>query len=84
MSKYTQCLLVKHLAPNRTKEQMAYIPSKFAKTNNVIKIKVGNDWDDGWTVQFVYNSIEDVVPVRQSRKRHRKNTGDSLPKNAPS
>ena len=78
----TQCRLVKRLDETTTVEQTAYIPTKYAVTNSVIKIKKDDGtWDDGWNVLFVYGTIDDVVSARQSRKRHRKNTGDSLPKN---
>ena len=77
----TQCRLVKRIDDTTTVEQTAYIPSKYAVENTVVKIKREDGrWDDGWQVMFVYNSIDDVVSARQSIKRHRKNTGDSLPK----
>ena len=77
----TQCLLTKRIDDTTTRQQMAYIPTKYARTNSVIKIKLANgEWEDGWRVEFVYDTIDDVVSARQSVKRHRKNTGDSLPK----
>ena len=77
----TQCRLVKRVNATTTREQMAYIPTRYAKENNVIKIKDANGvWEDGWRVLFIYHTIDDVVSARQSIKKHRKNTGDSLKK----
>lgn len=68
---YTQCLLRK----NNT-EQVAYIPSKFAKLNKILKIS----GDNGWIVIQI-GQCTDVVPnIRKAIKEHRKSTGDSLPK----
>lgn len=78
---YTQCFLTKHIEDKTYLTQTAYIPTKFAKTGHVIKLMKSNgEWEDGWCVEFVYGTVDDVVSVRQSIKRHRENTGDSLPK----
>jgi hypothetical protein len=72
---YTQCVLVKD---NRT--QLTWIPSKFAKLGEILKLKEHNVWEDGWIVQFV--GSEGPMPnSRQLIRGHRKMTGDSLPKN---
>ena len=77
---YRQCALCRQDG-DREIHQTAYIPTKFAKTGNVLKIKDDADeWVDGWEVLFCYSEIDDVVDVRQSFKRHKRNTGDSLPK----
>ena len=72
---YTQCKLEKE-----NTHTTAYIPSKFAKLNKIVKIKTDDGWDCGWKVIFVGHTINEVTNVRQQIKKHRRNTGDSLPK----
>lgn len=79
--KLTQCYMVKSLGDNKIETKMAYISSKYAKTNTILKIQnEDGTWDSEWKVVFVYGTIDDVVPVRRVIKKHRQNTGDSLPK----
>ena len=79
---YRQCSLCRRDG-ERSIYQTAYIPTKFAVTGNILKIKDDdNEWVDGWEVLFCYAEIDDVVDVKQSIKRHKWNTGDSLPKNS--
>lgn len=80
---YKQCHLEK-----KTKEsissQVAWIPEKFAKAGNVIKIKNDdNTWVDGWVVKsFGETRIEedDLPDSHAAVKSHRKRTGDAMPK----
>jgi len=77
---YTQCLIVKQDG-DRQISQTVWIPTKFAKAGNVIKIKDDSDeWEDGWNVLFTYSTMFDVLDAQQSFKKHKKNTGDSLQK----
>lgn len=79
--KYTQCRLKKKTSDG-TLEQMSFIPDKFAVMGKVLKLKEGQIWDDGWVVESVGKTIsEEYLPNPHiDIKRHRKNTGDSLPK----
>lgn len=78
MDLYIQCLLVKDLT-----SQVSYIPKEFAKQNKTIKLKTGDDWDEGWLVKEVYHNSETTEPPdwRKLIRGHRKSTGDSLPCN---
>ena len=55
--------------------------SAFRKTGRVLKLKNEHDqWIDGWTVEFVGNTVVDAADAPDYRKairRHRKSTGDS-------
>lgn len=89
--KYVQCLLCKFndITPKTVKanttvlEQTTYLPDEFAVLNKVLKLK--NDegkWENGWIVMKVYPDSETkLIPDSHIRvKKHRKNTGDSMPK----
>jgi hypothetical protein len=63
-----------------------YIPQQFAVIGRTLKLK-GDDeiWVDGWVVERVgYTTVEsDSVPdYRKAIRNHRKQTGDSLPRNS--
>lgn len=74
-NKFQQCVLEKDNV-----QQIAYIEKKYAKVGNLIKINKDNVWDLGWKVIKVgFESSLDISP-EQSIKRHKNNTGDSLPK----
>jgi hypothetical protein len=76
---YRQCKLQKG-----NSHQMSWIPEKFAVLNKTLKLKgEGEDWDDGWVVKEVHSRREDdeMLDPHAAIKGHRKNTGDSLPKN---
>jgi hypothetical protein len=82
---YKQCRLVKTDEKTQsTFTERAWIPQQFAKLMKVLKIKqTDGTWDDGWVVDHV-----GTMALKQSQlpdphltiKRHRRNTGDSLPK----
>lgn len=74
--KYTQCELVKTL-PNGVIKQISYIPSQFAIKDNILKLNGEDGWKVTWTSQFEVDVLPDV---KQVVRRHKKNTGDSLPK----
>lgn len=78
---YVQCKLVK-IIENGEQTLISWIPKKFAIIGNILQLKEKQAWEGGWRVEEVYgdNVIENIPNVRASIKRHRKNTGDSLPK----
>lgn len=49
---YTQCSL-----RNKNAIEMAWIPAKFAKEGNKLKIKNNRIWEEGWEVMRVYKSM---------------------------
>lgn len=56
VGEYTQCTLQKGNV-----WQVAFIPTKFAKLGESIKLKVDNQWDDGWVVKATYKTISREV-----------------------
>lgn len=79
---YKQCELVKKVGPS-TLTQVSWIPEKFAIKGKVLKLKEGQNWDDHWIVCSVSDArrLEKHLPDPHiDIKRHRKNTGDSMPK----
>ena len=72
---YTQCLISKG-----NKTQVSWIPKKFALKNKVVKLKVDGKWDDGWLIKEVYTEGLITQTSEQAVKKHKKRTGDSLPK----
>jgi len=46
--KYKQCVLRRGSV-----EQTSWIPEKFAVIGKTLKLKIGDEWDDGWVVKFV-------------------------------
>jgi len=73
---YTQCTLRK-----KNTYQVSWIPAKFGKVGQVVKLKTKDDkWDDGWVVETA--GEPDVLPddSRKAIREHRKRTGDALPK----
>lgn len=51
--RYTQCALQKGDV-----WQTVFIPSKFAKLGETIKLKNGEVWEDGWKVRATYKTID--------------------------
>lgn len=79
---YKQCTLSKKDGTT----QVSWIPEKFALLNKVLKLKENEKWDDGWIVKKVgdFRKSEEQLPdSHKDIKHHRKNTGDSLPKEKP-
>lgn len=87
---YIQCKLYKSVfditpegTGNYIVSEVSYIPIEFARVDERLKIKNDNDvWEEGWLVGEVYpNSKTTELPdYRKMIRGHRKNTGDSLPK----
>lgn len=82
---YRQCTLRKHVSDSASTVTVSYIPAKFAVRGHVVKLKRSNGrWDNGWVVEAVGASLmeTDLPNVRQAIKKHRRATGDSLPRQA--
>lgn len=65
---YTQCTLVRG-----DMHQTAFIPSKFAVMNEVLKIKTHTEWIDGWVVTQVGQEVDQeyIDAMRRMWKKHR-------------
>jgi hypothetical protein len=59
---YKQCCLIN----DDKKIKVAWIPEKYAIEGKLLKLKVNNNWQNGWRVWFVYNSIK----TEESLARH--------------
>jgi len=82
MSKgYKQCILVRKTDGGEIRET-SYIPERFAVVGNCIRIKNEDDtWTDGWVVKHVGHYTDAPPDWKKNIRKHRQNTGDSLPKN---
>ena len=79
--KYRQCTLRLTTSDGHT-EQTSYIPDKYAKVGKILQLKENDIWTDGWEVISIHHEPTDEPPdFRKMIRGHRKNTGDSLPKN---
>lgn len=78
--KYIQCEMKRTIVDGLVRT-ISFIPQRFAKLGRVLKLKNEHDqWVDGWTVEFVGNTVVDSADAPDYRKairRHRKSTGDS-------
>jgi hypothetical protein len=75
---YRQCRLTK-----KDSWQVSWLPEKFAVVGKVLKLRNDKDeeWDNGWVVTGAGENLIDEPPYAEAMIRgHRKNTGDSLPK----
>ena len=75
---YKQCKITKG-----NSHQMAWIPELYAIQNQIIKLKVNDEWVNGYTVSEVYSPRVEESNILDSHagiKNHRKRTGDSLKK----
>ena len=73
---YKQCKLRKETEASIT-ILVTYLPEKFAKTNNYVKLKKSSSWENGWLVEKVYKErvTEDVINLRETAYRtHREVT----------
>lgn len=66
---YTQCTLIR-----KNVTTVAYIPSKFAVLNKVLRI----NGIDGYVVQHVGHTVTELPDSHQAIKEHMLNTGDKL------
>lgn len=85
---YRQCHLVKKTASGSDSHQTSWIPEKFAILGKVVKLRGPDDqWDDGWVVKTVSQTRredDDMPDAHDAVKRHRKATGDAMPKKVSS
>ncbi len=68
---HVQCTLVKGAA-----KQVSWIPAKFAKAGRPIKLKEGDEWEDGWIVEHVGSKMltADVMARQNDHKNMKKVT----------
>jgi hypothetical protein len=79
---YRQCQLVRPCSGGEMR-LTSWIPETFAVTGRRLRIRDGEDWQEGWIVGYVgpYRvAAEDLPDPHDDVKRHRRRTGDSLPK----
>ena len=77
---YYQCELVKYEGMIRW-ETTTYIPEEFAILNKKLKLKdEEGEWDHGWIVHKIFSKTDSPPDYRKLIRGHRKQTGDSLPK----
>ncbi len=78
---YRQCTLRKTISEISHLTQVSYIPAEYAVVGKVLKLRNEDDeWIDGWKVIAAGELNSDPPDNHDSIKRHRNNTGDSLPK----
>lgn len=75
MGHYVQCKLQKG-----NTHQTSWIPKEHASLNTVLKLRENGVWEDGWVVVFAGAERDTPPDWRRSTRKHRDNTGDSLPK----
>jgi hypothetical protein len=64
---YTQCLLSKTIQ-NKEYVVVAWIPSQFAKVNEIVKIKTPDgQWENGWKVKEIYNQRDEKSVLEHER-----------------
>jgi len=73
--KYRQCYLVRDCGSSRA-HQVAFLPAKHAHAGNVVRLKINNQWEDGWQVVTAGRLVDDPPDVRKLIRKHRHNTGD--------
>lgn len=61
-----QCTLYRHIG-GVSIETVSWIPEEFAVKNNIIKLKDGEKWEDGWKIVFVGARKESVEVHERSR-----------------
>lgn len=79
---FCQCRLSKKNGNASTTSQVTWIPEKFAKIGDMLKLKNNDVWVDGWKVESVGGRLEEAMlpDPHNDIKAHRKSTGDSLRK----
>lgn len=78
---YRQCGLIRDLGDDRTASIVSYIPARFAKMQQVVKLRQADgEWVNGWKVVSVGNDTNssDLPDSHRQIKNHRAQTGDSL------
>ncbi len=78
---YRQCGLLRELPNDSTSFQVSFIPSRFSKPNQIVRLKqFDGQWQDGWKVVSVGTEVDadHLLDQHKAIKSHRKSTGDSL------
>ena len=70
-----QCFLVNR-SRNHQKVKTSWIPEKFAEVGKVLKLKEGDEWEDGWEVVHVGSRLDSKTVNENSQlyKKHRRGT----------
>jgi hypothetical protein len=79
---YRQCQLVRPHGRGEMR-QTSWIPEAFAVVGKVLRLREADDWQDGWVVSAVgpfRRAFEELPDPHGDIKRHRRATGDALPK----
>lgn len=79
VTRFTQCLLE---LGNRT-ECVSWIPTRFAQRGQVLRLRFPAGWSDGWVVRETFHSAFKPVDAHAAIRRHRRSTGDALPRQQP-
>ena len=59
---------------------IVWIPEKFAIEGKILKIKIEENWENGWLVKEVYETRikeKEILDSHKKIKSHKKKTGDS-------
>jgi hypothetical protein len=76
---YRQCRLVKKTTRGE-RQKTSWLPEKFAVLGKALRLRQGEEWEDGWVVTMVSESRledEELPGSHREIKNHRKATGDS-------
>lgn len=79
---FRPCHLVR-LVQRTQFRQRSWIPEKYAVVGKVLRLRDEEGWQDGWVVESVgaFRVADDDLPdPHHDIKRHRRATGDSLPR----
>ncbi len=80
-TRYRQCELEK-AEGSTIGRVVSFLPEKYSRVGEVVKLKDDDgNWSDGWVVKSVGDVAENPPDWRMAIRRHKQNTGDSLPKN---
>lgn len=83
MTKYRQCELRRRSFNGVSYDTyLSWVPEKYAVAGEVLKIRSEDGaWVDGWVVRAAYpESTDEPEHFPLVRRMHRRNTGDSMPK----
>lgn len=62
--------------------RLTWLPAAYAKNGRVLRLRDNGEWSDGWVVTEVYPGNERIIAhsPQGNIQRHRRATGDSLPR----
>ena len=64
-NKYCQCKMKRN-----SEGRVGWIPLEFAKVGRVLKLKINNKWQNGWTVKSV-GSMEDAKYIEEHERDYK-------------